>query len=243
VNDCHTAGLQTTINARSPTYVVPIEHVCDTRVLGVYDPLGFEASDVLLLTGPTVVGAALSQGTLAYLASEEPDRYAALVKAGFDVYDSSNPKASLMSNLLDKAGGHYVGVGVTKLLAERKVAVKAKAEPVAFKPTGLKFSDGTTLDADAVIWCTGFQDKNARTTAAEILGGVQAAVAANAQQDHVLGPADIAARLDATWGIDSDGEIRGMWKRPLRIGGTRAWWHFRSRRSSREFCHLHIVRR
>lgn len=51
--------------------------------------------------------------------------------------------------------------------------------------------------------------------------------------DDVLGPKDIAARLDATWGVDAEGEVRGVWKRHLRmenywvIGGViqqQRWW-------------------
>lgn len=51
--------------------------------------------------------------------------------------------------------------------------------------------------------------------------------------DDVRGPKDIAARLDATWGMDAEGEVRGVWKRHLRmenywvIGGViqqQRWW-------------------
>lgn len=31
--------------------------------------------------------------------------------------------------------------------------------------------------------------------------------------DHILGPKAITARLDATWGVDAEGKICGLWKR------------------------------
>lgn len=37
------------------------------------------------------------------------------------------------------------------------------------------------------------------------------------EDKNLLGLRDIASRLDATWGIDSEGEIRGIWKRHLRL--------------------------
>jgi hypothetical protein len=152
-------------------------------------------------------------------ASAEPERYAALQAAGFPVLDSRDPKCALIHNLLERAGGHYVDVGGTKLIEEGKVGIKANAEPVAYTKTGLRFSDGSCVDADAIIWCTGYADLNVCETAAEILGSASAvdgvSSGVNDEIKHLLGPREIASRLDATWSIDSEGEIRGMWKRHL----------------------------
>lgn len=221
LEDCHAAGLQTTMVVRTPTYIVPLEYVCDKQSLGAYD-FGVEAADKLFLTLPTVVASQLNHDLFAQFASKEPDRYAALAAAGFPVVDSSDPDSALMHNLLERAGGHYVDVGGTNLLAEGKAGVKAGVEPIAYTATGLRFSDGSTIDADAVVWCTGFADLDARATAAEILAG-GAPVNGNADDDgeaknkNSLGPREIASRIDATWGIDAEGEVRGVWKRHLRL--------------------------
>lgn len=109
--------------------------------------------------------------------------------------------------------------------------MRGLVEPVAYTQSGLRLSDGTNLDADAVIWCTGFADKDARLTAERILGVKEES--GGKLGGHLLGPKDIAARLDATWGVDAEGEVRGMWKRHLRmenywvIGGViqhQRWW-------------------
>ncbi|KAF7538492.1 hypothetical protein G7054_g2884 [Neopestalotiopsis clavispora] len=217
VTDCYKAGLQTTMVARSPTYLCPVEYICDHRSLGIYDPLDVDVADNLLMTGPAPVDAYLSSAFFTSQAAQEPERYADLANAGFQVIDSRDPKAVLMSNLLERAGGHYVDVGGSKLIAEGKVAVKGGAEPAAYTASGLRFSDGTSIDADAIIWCTGFKDGNIRDTAADILGGDQSPLNGESSEDHILLPRDIAARLDATWGLDSEGEVRGMWKRHLRM--------------------------
>lgn len=56
------------------------------------------------------------------------------------------------------------------------------------------------------------------------------------ETDHneaILGPSDILAQLDASWGVYAEGEVRGVWKRHLRmdnywvIGGViqhQRWW-------------------
>lgn len=208
--------------ARSPTYVVPLDYIRDKRGLGAYD-LGVELGDKLFQTTAIAVDSHLSCGLSSMLASEEPDRYKALAAAGFPIIDSSHKDANLLHNLMERAGGHYVDTGGVNLIANGQAGIKANVEPVAFTKLGLKFSDGSELDTDAVIWCTGFADKNVRETSAGILGGNDEAQ-------------DIASRLDATWGLDAEGELRGMWKRHLHVdnywvmGGftSQHRWHSRT---------------
>lgn len=213
ISNCHLAGLKTTMNVRSPTYIFPTSYILDHRSLGLYD-LGVEFADNFFMTLPSIIDSQLAKGLNAFMASQEPSRYAALKAAGFPVLDAAHEGADLMSNLIERGGGHYMDVGATELIVQGKVAVKANTKPIAFTETGLRFSDGSELDADAVVWCTGFADKDVRATAAEILGGASDSKISETKDPNILFPADIASRLDATWGVDSEGEIRGLWKRP-----------------------------
>lgn len=203
---------------RSPTYCVPVDYCCHPMSLGAYDG-GVELADNLFMTLPAHVDAQLARGLFAAFASKEPERYAALRAAGFPVLDSSDPTQSLMHNLLEQAGGHYVDVGGTKLIEEGKVGIKAGVSPVKFTTSGLCFSDGTAIDADAVILCTGFADSDVRETAFKILGGGDSIKknGVNGEIHRVLDPRAIADRLEGTWGLDAEGEIRGMWKRHQKI--------------------------
>ncbi|KAL3496535.1 monooxygenase [Aspergillus germanicus] len=215
LTDCHAAQLSPTIIARSPTYIVPLSYVCHPASLGAYDS-GVDAADTLFLSLPTVIDGQLARGLFAAFASAEPERYAKLSQTGFPVLDSSDPSCSLMHNLLERAGGHYVDVGGTKLIEEGRVGFRAGVEPVGYTETGLRFSDGCCIETDAVIWCTGFNDSNVVTAAAEILGATAADAETQIPSEntkHILTPQTIATRLDETWGIDAEGEIRGMWKR------------------------------
>lgn len=133
-------------------------------------------------------------------------------------------------HLAECGGGHYVDVGGTQLIAEGKVAVRGRVEPMGYTQSGLRLSDGSQLDVDAVIWCTGFADKDVRATASDLLGAPDPDTI---DDDSVLNPQEIAARLDASWGVDAEGEIRGVWKRHLRMenywvmGGViqhQRWW-------------------
>ncbi|KAF4431021.1 flavo involved in K+ transport [Fusarium acutatum] len=212
LGDCYAAGLQPTMAVRSPTYICPFEYICNDVSLGAYN-FDVARGDRMFLMLPSAVEGQLARNLFRVLASQEPDRYTALREAGFPVLDSADPKQSLFSNLIERAGGHYVDVGGTDIIAQGKASVKAGVEPIAFTETGLQFSDGSSAAADAVIWCTGFADRDVRSVAAEILGGEKR----TANDENIIGPREIAYCLDATWGIDSEGEIRGMWKRHLRL--------------------------
>ncbi|KAG7413548.1 putative indole-3-pyruvate monooxygenase YUCCA10 [Fusarium oxysporum f. sp. rapae] len=212
LSDCCAAGLEPAMVVRSPRYICPFEYICDDVSLGAYN-FDVARGDRMFLMLPAAVEGQLALNLFRMLASKEPDRYTALKEAGFPVLDSTDPNQVLFSNLIEKAGGHYVDVGTTDLIAQGKASVKAGVEPVAFTQTGLQFSDGSTAAADAVIWCTGFADRDVRSVAAEIVGRERH----TASDEKTLEPREIADRLDTTWGIDSEGEIRGIWKRHLRL--------------------------
>ncbi|KAI1301061.1 hypothetical protein F5Y03DRAFT_396771 [Xylaria venustula] len=212
IQDCYAEGLQTTMVARSPTYIFPHEYVMDPHGIGAYDLMPLDAADKLLNTMPQALDGRFSHGLFAHLASLEPDRYLALSQAGFPVLDSRDPSVDVQHHLVERGGGHYIDVGGTKLISEGKVSVRGLVEPTLYTDTGLRLSDGTTITTDAVIWCTGFSDF--RATAVDALGGE---ILKDRHQNDVLTSEEIVARMDACWGVDAEGEIRGMAKRHLRL--------------------------
>jgi hypothetical protein len=152
-----------------------------------------------------------------------------LANAGFPVLDSRDSSVNVLHHLFERGGGHYIDVGGTNLIAEGKVHVRGMVEPLAYTERGLRLSDNSVLETDAVIWCTGFADKNVKETAKELLGEDQIA----SDEEGMLGSEEISARLDASWGVDAEGEVRGVWKRHLNmenfwvVGGTiqhQRWW-------------------
>lgn len=222
MEDCVAGGLKTTMVARSPTYVFPWDYALAPQGLGVYDKIPADLGDKLQMSGPISIGGQLGRALHTHLAEQEKDRYKALAETGFPVYDSTRPgKGDLMHHLLERAGGHFndIGDGIN-MIVQGICAVKGNVEPIAYTRTGLKFSDGSTVDADAIVWCTGFSDNDPSITA-EILGGKKF----DEVEDNkdILGPADIAVLRDAIWGVDKEGEVRGVWKRHLRVKNY--WTH------------------
>ena len=67
-------------------------------------------------------------------------------------------------------------------------------------PTGLAFADGSILDADEIVFATGYQ--NMRTQTRTIFGD------------------EVADKVQDVWGFDGEGEIRSIWRR----SGHEGFW-------------------
>lgn len=67
------------------------------------------------------------------------------------------------------------------------------ATPVSYTKTGLEFEDGSTLQADVMVFATGFE------------GNMRFLV------DRIFGE-EIGDQMGDYWGLNGEGEIRGAWK-------------------------------
>jgi hypothetical protein len=74
-----------------------------------------------------------------------------------------------------------------------QIKVKGDAAISSYTETGLEFSDGSKLNADVIVFCTGFSH-DVRGEAIKIVGS------------------ELGERLDDYWGLDDEGELRGAYK-------------------------------
>jgi hypothetical protein len=144
------------------------------------------------------------------LAATEPERFDALERVGFRVERFGD----LWKLLSERLGGHYMDVGCSAKIAAGlvrrnlghiligctklliciiQIKVKGDAAIVGYTPTGLQFSNGSTLDADVIIFCTGFEHNMWK------------------EATKFVGP-EIGERLEDYWELDDEGELRGVYK-------------------------------
>ncbi|KZL72461.1 flavin-containing monooxygenase [Colletotrichum tofieldiae] len=195
--DCHDSGLQTTMVQRSQTYVVPMSYFSHPMGFGAYDVLPTEDADAIVNGSPLAVGGSLLGLVHTMQAQEEPNRYDEVRKAGLGVQDSLT--GDLLINLLDRCGGHFFDMGKgIELITTKKVGIRSGVVAKAYTAEGLLLSDGSMLETEAIIWCTGFGNVDGRKDLSDVLG---------------VGAEAIASKLEPTWGVDAEGEIRGLWKR------------------------------
>ena len=101
------------------------------------------------------------------------------------------------------------------MIASGQIKIKQGQEITRVLANGLAFTDGTELAADEIVFATGFG--NMRQTARKIFGDA------------------VADRVQDVWGMDEEGETRGMWRRTGHpgfwfFGGNMAQCRFWSRR-------------
>lgn len=66
-----------------------------------------------------------------------------------------------------RSGGYYIDVGASQLIIDGKIKIKQGQEIAEILPHGIRFGDGSELEADEIVFATGY--KNMRTQARHIL--------------------------------------------------------------------------
>ncbi|KAG9516763.1 flavin-containing monooxygenase, partial [Aureobasidium melanogenum] len=181
-------------------------HVISTTVFyPLIDPLYNPQTDVglsdrLMLTPPYAVGRLVTIAGATALQAQNPDHYSYLRNAGFKFHQSPD----LLANPVEKFGGHVLDHGsVASVSKSGKLKVKSGILPVSFTRTGLRFQDGSEVHANVIVLATGFRS-NLRESVAAIIGS------------------STTSQLDDFFGLDAEGEIRGLAK-PIGHPGI---WYF-----------------
>lgn len=154
-----------------------------------------------------------------------------LKKAGFKLGWGIDGSGFLML-AWTKGGGYYLGtrsstlrsvpvltsmgadVGTSMLISDGKVKLKNDSPIKGFTETGLEFENGTTLDADVVIFATGCALPFTFPVRTEILmrGGGGFRYTNVREPIHKICEPDVADRVNTIWGLDEEGEINGAWR-------------------------------
>lgn len=196
-------GYEVTMVQRSSTCVISSHAVTNIGLKGLYDESGPPVEDAdLSLWGMPFEMLKRQQAKVTKVQAEydAPIRNA-LEKAGFKLDDGPDG-AGLLAKYFTWGGGYYIDVGASRLIAEGKIKVKQGREILELREEGLIFDDGTVLDADEIVFATGYQ--NMRTQARVMLGD------------------ELADRVTDVWGHDSEGEFRTIYRKT----GHPGFWFF-----------------
>jgi cation diffusion facilitator CzcD-associated flavoprotein CzcO len=196
-------GYDITMIQRSSTCVVSSAAITEIALKGIYSEDGppVDDADMLLHSFPTPVLKALQVTVTALQAENDKKTLEGLEKAGFKV-DRGPDDAGLFLKYFQRGGGYYIDVGASQLIADGKIKIKQGQEITQVLPRGLLFADGSELEADEIIFATGYQ--NMRTQTLLIFGD------------------EVADRVGDIWGFDEEGEMRTIWRRS---GHPGFWFH------------------
>lgn len=201
--DYYEQGYDVTMVQRSTTCVVSSDAAVEILLAGLYEEGGppTEDSDVWLWGHPIEALKSVHVGVTQKQQAKDAALLEGLDKAGFQL-DKGPDDCGLFFKYFQRGGGYYFDVGASKLIIDGKIKVKQGQEVAEILPHGLKFADGSELDADEIIFATGYA--NMKTQAQIIFGD------------------KIADRLTDVWGFDQEGEVRTLWRNS---GHPGFWFH------------------
>ena len=196
-------GYDVTIVQRSTTNVVSSKAVTSIAFKGLYDQDGppTDDADMLLHGMPNSLLKTVQIAISKMQAEHDKETLDGLARAGFKV-DRGPDDAGLFFKYMQRGGGYYIDVGASKLIADGKIKVKQGQEIDSVLSHGLRFADGTELEADEIVLATGYQ--NMRT------------------QTRLMFGDDVADKVSDVWGFNDEGEFRAIWQRS---GHPGFWFH------------------
>jgi putative flavoprotein involved in K+ transport len=187
------SGADVTLVQRSATYVVSRDHG-QVVFAGLFEENGpsTEDADLLYASLPTDVFRAMFVQATAAIAEQDKALLDALRARGFRV-DFGEDGSGLAISFLSRAGGYTIDTGASSLVAEGKVKLASGAGLARFTKDGVELDDGRRLGADLVVLATGYESM--QETARALLGD------------------EVAERCGPVWGLDSEGELRTVFRR------------------------------
>jgi len=191
-SDCVQHGVDVTMYQRSSVYVMSAKEGFP-RLLGPYREGGppVEIADRTRAASPVAFLVLLTQRVTKIIAEADKELLSGLAKRGFKLNLGLDDSGILLLST-DRPGGYYVDQGASKLIVDGKIKLKADSTLQRFTENGLKFEDGSKLDADVVVFATGYT--NMRESIRKICGD------------------EITNQLKELGGIDEEYELNSVYR-------------------------------
>ncbi|OAP59200.1 hypothetical protein AYL99_06498 [Fonsecaea erecta] len=192
--DFYEQGYDVTMVQRSTTCIVTSQAIMQIGMKGLYEEDGpaVDDADLYRHSFPSEVLKAVSVKIAQAQADFDADILERLAKVGFQT-DRGPDDAGIFMKYFQRGGGYYIDVGGSQLVADGKIKVKQGQEILEVLPHGLRFADGSELEASEIVFATGYS--NMRSQAREIFGD------------------ELADRIGDVWGYNHEGEMRTIWQK------------------------------
>ena len=214
-----------TMVQRSSTHIVRSDTLMDIGLGALYSEqavrggMTTEKADLIFASLPYRIMHEFQIPLYDQMRERDKDFYDGLEKAGFWL-DWGDDNSGLFMKYLRRGSGYYIDVGASQLIIDGKIKLK-RGQVESLDATGVNLDDGTHLDADLVVYATGYNSMNGWV--ADLMGQ------------------EMADKVGKVWGLGSDttkdpgpweGEQRNMWK-PTRQEAL--WFHGGNLHQSRHY--------
>ncbi|KAJ6533656.1 FAD/NAD-P-binding domain-containing protein [Mycena capillaripes] len=124
------------------------------------------------------------------LRAQEKDLHETLTGAGLQL-NMGTDGSGQFPMFFERFGGYWLDVGCTELIGSGQVKIKHGVEIEKLAADSVIFTDGSMLQADAIVFATGYE--SIRDTMRGLFGDV------------------VMDQTGPVWGVDEEGEIRGCY--------------------------------
>ena len=219
-------GADVTMLQRSSTHIAKSETLMELALGGLYSEEAVNSgvttnmADMIFASVPYKIMHELHKPVYDEMAKRDADLYDRLEKAGF-MLDFGEDGSGLFMKYLRRGSGYYIDVGASELVANGDIKLRSGVTIEQIKEHAIAFNDGSELEADVIIYATGYSSMNG--WAAQLISQ------------------DVADKVGKCWGLGSDtnkdpgpweGELRNMWK-PTQVENL--WFHGGNLHQSRHY--------
>lgn len=199
-------GADVTMVQRSSTHIAKSDTLMKLALGGLYSEqavangIDHHTADLIFASVPYKIMHAFQIPVYEQMAEQDKNLYDRLEKAGF-MLDFGDDDSGLFMKYLRRGSGYYIDVGASELVADGTIKLKSHVTVEEITENSVKFSDGSELEADLIVYATGYSSMNG--WAAELISQ------------------ETANKVGKCWGLGSDttkdpgpweGELRNMWK-------------------------------
>jgi putative flavoprotein involved in K+ transport len=218
-------GAEPIMLQRSSTHIVRSDSLMDTVLGPLYSEeavaagIDHDTADLVFASIPYKVLPDFQRPAFDAIREQDKDFYAALEAAGFDL-DFGDDDSGLFLKYLRRGSGYYIDIGASELIAKGAIRL-VRGQVDHLTEHAVVLADGTELEADAVVYATGYGSMNG--WAAQLISQ------------------EVADTVGKCWGLGSDttkdpgpweGELRNMWK-PTQQDNL--WFHGGNLHQSRHY--------
>ncbi len=219
-------GADVTMVQRSSTHIATSDSLMELALSGLYSEqavkngIDHHKADLIFASVPYRIMHNFHIPVYEQMKKRDADLYGRLEKAGF-LLDFGDDGSGLFMKYLRRGSGYYIDVGASELVANGSIRLKSGVNVERINPKSVTLSDGTELEADLLVYATGYGSMN------QFLA-------------DLVSP-EVADRVGKVWGLGSDttkdpgpweGELRNMWK-PTRQ--PQLWIHGGNLHQSRHY--------
>ena len=195
-----------TMVQRSSTHIAPSQSLMELALGGLYSEqavasgIDHHKADLIFASVPYKIMHTFHIPVYEEMKRRDADLYGRLEKAGF-MLDFGDDGSGLFMKYLRRGSGYYIDVGASELVANGSIKLRSGVNIARIQPKSVVLSDGSELDADVIVYATGYGSMNHWLA-------------------DLVSP-EVADRVGKVWGLGSsttkdpgpwEGELRNMWK-------------------------------